>query len=44
MLKLESSCAGKDTVDIDTPITSRDGDRKIMQPIRFLRTARICNV
>ena len=25
----ESSCAGKETVDIDILVTSRDGDRKI---------------
>ena len=27
----ESSCARKETVDIDIPVTSRTGDRKIMQ-------------
>ena len=26
----ESSCARKETVDIDIPVTSRNGDRKIM--------------
>ena len=32
----ESSCARKETVDIDIFITSRrKGDRKIMQPIRI---------
>ena len=30
----ESSCARKETVDIDILITSRNGDRKIMQSIR----------
>ena len=30
----ESSCAMKETVDIDVLITSRNGDRKIMQPVR----------
>ena len=30
----ESSCARKETVDIDIPVTSRNGDRKIMQSIR----------
>ena len=30
----ESSCAMKDTVDIDIFVTSRNGDRKIMQSIR----------
>ena len=29
----ESSCARKETVDIDTLIKSRNGDRKIMQSI-----------
>ena len=29
----ESSCARKETVDIDIRVTSRDGDRKIMQSI-----------
>ena len=27
----ESSCARKETVDIDIVVTSRNGDRKIMQ-------------
>ena len=31
----ESSCAGKETVDIDILVTSRNGDRKIMHPIRI---------
>ena len=31
----ESSCARKETVDIDIPVTSRNGDRKIMQSIRI---------
>ena len=31
----ESSCARKETVDIDTLVTSRNGDRKIMQSIRI---------
>ena len=31
----EFSCARKETVDIDILITSRNGDRKIMQPIRI---------
>ena len=26
----ESSCARKETVDIDIPVTSRNGDRKII--------------
>ena len=30
----ESSCARKKTVDIDILVTSRNGDRKIMQSIR----------
>ena len=29
----ESSCARKETVDIDIPVTSRNGDRKFMQSI-----------
>ena len=32
---LESSCAKKETVDIDILVTSRNGDRKIMQFIRI---------
>ena len=32
---LESRCVRKETVDIDIFITSRNGDRKIMQPIRI---------
>ena len=31
----ESSCAWKETVDIDILVTSRNGDRKIMQSIRI---------
>ena len=31
----ESSCVRKETVDIDTLVTSRNGDRKIMQSIRI---------
>ena len=31
----ESSCAWKETVDIDILATSRNGDRKIMQSIRI---------
>ena len=31
----DSSCAKKETVDIDTLVTSRNGDRKIMQSIRI---------
>ena len=30
----EFSCVRKETVDIDTFVTSRKGDRKIMQSIR----------
>ena len=32
----ESSCARKETVDIDILVISRNGDRKIMQTIRIL--------
>ena len=32
---LESSCARKETVAIDILLTSRNGDRKIMQSIRI---------
>ena len=32
----ESSCARKETVDIDIPVASRNGDRKIMQSIRIM--------
>ena len=28
-----ASCAGKETVDIDILVTSRNGDRKVMQSI-----------
>ena len=31
----ESSCAKKETVDIDILVTSRNDDRKIMQSIRI---------
>ena len=31
----ESNCARKETVDIDILVTSRNGDRKIMQSIRI---------
>ena len=31
----ESSCVRKGTVDIDFLVTSRNGDRKIMQSIRI---------
>ena len=31
----ESSCARKETVDIDILVTTRNGDRKIMQSIRI---------
>ena len=31
----EPSCARKETVDIDILVTSRNGDRKIMQSIRI---------
>ena len=31
----ESSCARKETVDIDILVTSRNGPRKIMQAIRI---------
>ena len=33
----ESSFARKETVDIDILVTSRNGDRKIMQSIRIMR-------
>ena len=33
---LESSCARKETVDIDILVTSRNGDRKIMQSIKIM--------
>ena len=32
----EPSCARKETVDIDILVTSRNGDRKIMQSIRIM--------
>ena len=31
----ESSCARKETVDIDTLVTSKKGDRKVLQSIRI---------
>ena len=31
----DSSCAKRETVDADILVTSRNGDRKIMQPIRI---------
>ena len=31
----ESNCTRKETVDIDIFVTSRNGDRKIMQSIRI---------
>ena len=31
----ESTCARKETVDIDILVASRNGDRKIMQSIRI---------
>ena len=34
----ESSCAWTKTVDIDIFVTSRNGDRKIMQSIRIMST------
>ena len=34
----ESSCARTETVDIDILVTSRNGDRKIMQSIRIIST------
>ena len=34
----ESTCGRKETVDIDILVTSRDGDRKIMQSIRITST------
>ena len=33
---LESRCARKETVDIDILVTSRNGDRKVMQSIRTM--------
>ena len=33
----ESSCARKETVDIDILVTSRNGDKKIMKSIRITR-------
>ena len=34
----EFSCVRKETVDIDILVTSRNGDRKIMQSIRITST------
>ena len=34
----EFSCATKETVDIDILVTSRNGDRRIMQSIRITST------
>ena len=34
--EFQSSCARKETVDIDILLTSRNGDRKIMQSLRDL--------
>ena len=34
-----SSCARKETVDIDVLVTSRNGDRKTMQSIRITSRA-----
>ena len=31
----ESTCVRKETVDIDILVTSRNGDRKIMQSVRI---------
>ena len=31
----ESSCVRKETVDIDILVTSRNGDKKVMQSIRI---------
>ena len=31
----ESSCAGKETVNIDILVTSRNSDRKIMESVRI---------
>ena len=33
----ESNCARKETVDIDIPVASKNGDRKIMQSSRLPR-------
>ena len=32
---LDSGCVRGETVDIDIPVSSRNGDRKIMQSIRI---------
>ena len=32
----EFSCARKETVDMDTLVTSRNGDREMMQSIRII--------
>ena len=34
----ESSCARKETIDTDILVTSKNGDRKIMQSIRITST------
>ena len=34
----ESSCVRKETVDIDILVTSRNGEREIMQSIRIMST------
>ena len=39
----ESSCARKEIVDIDAFLTSRNGDRKVMQSIRITRQAYLEN-
>ena len=33
--EFQSRCTRKETVDVDTLITSRNGDKKIMQSIRI---------
>ena len=33
--RIESSCARKETVDIDIPVASRNGDRKIIHSVRI---------
>ena len=32
----ESCCVRKETVDIDLPTTSDNGDRKIMKPVKIM--------
>ena len=34
----ESCCESRDTVDIDIPVTCRNGDRTTMQSIRIMST------